>query len=429
MQQGLHFSFSFDLRGGESMGAPLRIWRPDDLATVPLSQPAGTQPQAAPPPPIPNIAAQAALHACSRLTLREAYDRLLAARDREEASQATISSTLTGLNHFHDWLETRLSKDDQSEVPDSLSGTSSPVLPASVPANAARPDLATIEANPGLLAQFAGDEIRAGRSQRTAERKLTAVLMVLREAHKAGWIRSLPSMPAVGRISTAGDPASSPFEQVDMPETVTLDEFRQLRSHVDVATWPVIGDRTPAEFWAAVLDCHWTYGFRSQDWFGVKTTRQKGLLWSQLSFARLCPIKALKGLESTHGWVCFWIRKKRQHLALPLSERVRTHIERFRGCDLERVFPNPRSKDLFYGNFKAIRAAARVDGRITLSGRGCPSLRKGCTLYWDTVEGGNLTSLILGHSTAASGDRAAITDKHYAQRIRRVVDFIEQIPF
>lgn len=361
-----------------------------------------------------------------RESLIETYHRLCLPRDREELSPSSIESTLSGLKAFEGWYVSRPCSESESAEPPDLNPRTT------------RPGVRTVSDNPSLLWEFAGHQRRNGNDGRgwsvdTVRRQLIAVTKVIRAGFQAGICGSVPDRPATQAIEKMGSAmlAATPFNSVDVPETVTLDEFRKLRAACHVAEWPNLPGVSAQEFWEAVCDCHWTYGFRSQDWFGVKTAAEKGLLWSQLSLEPICPIRELKGLESPAGWVSFWMRKGKRHIFLPLSVRIRQHIDRFKEIDSERVFPNPRNKRAYYDNFNAIKAAAGIDSRITLSGRTTPSLRKGCTLFWDGVESGNLTSTVLGHSLGNrnGSQRSTITDKHYAQLVRKVCNHIEAVPF
>lgn len=278
---------------------------------------------------------------------------------------------------------------------------------------------------------FAAHEVSSGSSVATVVRKIAAISKVMRVVCARNRAFVMPELPGLKQLQkmSAKRTSDNPFLDVAVPETVTVAEFRAMRESCEVADWPALPGVSPEQFWQVVLDCHWTYGFRSQDWFSIQTRSVRGLLWNQVSLAESCPIHQLRDLVWPHGWVCFWVRKCNRHLALPLSSRVRSHVDLFRGIDPERVFPIPRSKDQFYSNFLRIKEAAGVDSRITLSGRSSPSLRKACTVFWDSVECGNLTSVVLGHSLGGRGSRSSITDRHYSQLIRRVCDHIENVVF
>lgn len=338
-------------------------------------------------------------------TLLAAYDRLCRPKDQQQHAAASIQSVLSGLTAFSDWYAAE---------------------------RGCQPVVQAVLEDASLLWGFAGSQIAARLSPATVLRKLLAVRKVLSawsRQHGGGPLPEIPGAKALERMQ-APLTAASPFDLVQIPETVTLQEFQQLRAHCGVATWPRLpGGITPEQFWQTVLDCHWTYGFRSQDWFGVHTSRERGLLWTQLSLTAECPLRPLKSIMWPHGWVCFWMRKTKRHVAMPLSSRVRSHIELFRGLHPERVFPIPWCKQQYYRAFHQIRAAAGVDQRITLSGRSSPSLRKGCTVFWDNVAGGHLTSAVLGHAVRSTASRSHITDRYYAQLLRQVCQHIEDVPF
>jgi len=166
---------------------------------------------------------------------------------------------------------------------------------------------------------------------------------------------------------------------------VTLPELQSMLAVVDGCVWPRIGNVSPEKFWEANLLSHYVYGFRSQDWFSCRCTNKKGLLWSGVISATKCP--ALDDLHNEAGWAWYLVHKtsKKDEAAerpadvlVPLSTKMRSLIELFRGIDSERVFPMKNNSSTYSQEFSKLldRAGLSDESR---EAEGKPIIR----LSWD----------------------------------------------
>jgi len=360
-----------------------------------------------PPPPSSQAADRSNvppdLHQSDELELIEVWNRTTRPADDAINSKSSNEKTLSGLRIFHQFASMYYR-------------TTSPVVHSV---------LALLDGHPTILTEFAQWDLNRDTSPKpeTVRRHITAVGKICGAAIEAGWIRRLPKKPAESAI----DKMYGIDEDADeIPETVTLQEFVAIRNAVDIATWPRLGP-SPAEFWRAFLDIHWTYGPRTQDWFAYQSTTKRGLLWDHLTLDPLCPSAKLKGLEWPHGWAWLPIGKTRtRRLLLPLSSRIRQHIDTWHLVDSERVFPMKNNSKSYSNQWKRILQEAEVDLRIRASeGDGGPSLRKGCGNFWQS-KSESIEAYVLCHRDRSSG---ALASKHYVQRVKLVCDHIEDVPF
>ena len=133
----------------------------------------------------------------------------------------------------------------------------------------------------------------------------------------------------------------------------------------------------------------------------------------------------MKGCEHASGWVWFPVakaEKQNRKRLLPLSQRIRDHLETWRGADAERVVPLKSGRTHNY-HWQQIVEAAGVDSRIRLSeGRGIPSFRKGCSVHWEAISE-EIADYVLGHRAKSMRGR------HYGQTARKVCQWVESVPF
>lgn len=339
-------------------------------------------------------------------TLVELYSEMCGESDRlKNLAPRTIEHYLEAIRHFERWLTETLKKDPRIGYP----GVTDLISPAFFA-------LRQIEQNPRLLQQFAADQVSSGSSARTAVKKSSAVRKLLLVCHAAGSLSVLPETPDEKSLNRAvGCEADS-----ELPETVTLEEYRAIREACKAATWPRIAGRSPGDYWLFAVDSCWTYGFRLLDWFSYKKEKT-GITWEHVTMNPVCPAPQLKGLEHPSGWIWVPIAKARtRKLLLPQSVLIREHFDRWIGVDPIRVVPLPHGKT-HNRHWRLILKRAGVDPRIRLSeGRGIPSFRKGCAVNWESIDG-ELADYVLGHRSKSMRGR------HYGQQVRRVAQHIESL--
>lgn len=348
-------------------------------------------------------------------TLLEYYASELRPLDEVRSAKTSIASIESGLRDFSAWF---------SRVADAH-----PKYQSFGPG--VRAGVREVAADRACLSEFAADAIhgRNGlKKQRpqTIRRKLAAVGKVLRDAHRNGLVPKLPEPPSIRQLEQMARRDLKPRARV--PRAVTLEQFEQIRRHVSAATWPRIKGRDPADFWSFVLDAYWTYGFRAQDLVGYKSREYNGLVWESVTLSPECPEPEVRQ-QSPHGWLYILTRKTQHPVLAPISSRVRAHLDLWRGADRVRVLPNGRSKQMFFESWHTILKSAKVDSRITISGRNSPSLRRGCAAFWDSVENGRLTPLILGHRIERGAGRSRTTDLYYSNLVPHLLKHIESVPF
>ena len=352
---------------------------------------------AAPPPP---VTAAEPDHPPSPdcVSLWSIYETLCGERDAlQKIKSSSVREIRTAVEHFDAWLREVTKNDHRSVTPEVI--------------------LSHIANDRYVLRRFLRYQVDdCGHSERTALKKITSVCKLLNEARNIGWIAKLPERP------------SKTLEDNELNETVTLEEMRAIRNAVHAADWPEFSGVDPADFWLFAIDYCWTYGTRRNDIFSTISSKP-GLLWSHVHCDAVCPASELKGFQHPHGWIWFPVGKqsrKGRRLLLPLSERVRSHIETFRGIDPERVVPLPYSNKTFGQHWLKILDAAGVDRRIRLSeGRGIPAFRKGCTDQWESLQpfDAECCDYVLGHRSKS------MRGQHYGQTVKRVAERVDRIPF
>ena len=219
---------------------------------------------------------------------------------------------------------------------------------------------------------------------------------------------------------------------------MTADEIAELYRHADAAQWPRPrslqaarwGDLQPGDWWRAWFVLFATYGARTADFVSYKHGAD-GLLWQSIIDQPECPDPSIPGLSSLHGWLEYTPGKTKrtrgEPLLLPLSAAARRSLDRFRGLDAVRVFPNGRSKIPFAESFQSIRSAAGVPDDVTIAdtgtrrGRKMRSIRKFCSNAWDSLREG-LGGWVLGHNP--QGTNAA----HYRLALPEIVRLVELFP-
>jgi len=251
----------------------------------------------------------------------------------------------------------------------------------------------------------------------TVNRHLRVLRKLLRAAQRAGLLQQVP------RVRLVPQPRKRPL-------VVTLEEVARLYEAADAAKWPKIGPRSPADFWRTILVGCWTYGFRTQDLVGYRTSRDEGLLWSEVIFSPRAPAADVT-IENPAGWLDVLPNKtsrtRGETLLLPLSRAFRRHLELWAGIDERRVLPNGRSKRQFAEEWNRIREAAGLPPEVTLSApaggqRRLRSVRKGCSNNWDRASGRKLGRWVLGQMPVGTNDT------YYTDTLPDIVYWIDRIP-
>lgn len=341
------------------------------------------------------------------MTMVEAYQRLCEPRDELRGLKTSSRKECTNaVRQFENWLVGELLPVHRSDTPVTT------VQDCDI--------WQAIEDDSMVLRKFRSCEIAAGNAERTAMKKLATIKKLLRCCVENGLLSRMPESP------------ESQGEENDLSETVTLEEMRLIRDAAASATWPVIEGVTPADYWLFAIDACWTYGPRLLDLFSYKSEKT-GLLWSHVTLSPACPAPQLKNFEHQAGWMWFPIGKqsrKKRMLLLPLSVRIREHLDRWhaRAVACEESGPACRVVPLPFGrthnwHWRKILNRAGVDARIRLSeGRSIPSFRKGCAVHWEK-QSGELADYVLGHRGKSMRSR------HYGQAVKLVAEAIERVPF
>lgn len=383
-------------QGDASMGDPMILQFPRPYETV------SVEPFLSPPPLSPPVSS----------TVRDVYEQFVRPDDVATKSAATVSADRTHIKHFEAAC---------THIFDEINRlgeyrTQSPVLPLGDAISSPNPPINEI--NEDLLIAVRNWILTVKkRSNNTCRKVLTTICKVLRAASKRKLISEIPDMPKIPKTHST-------------PLPVEMDEVAALYEACDVAQWPRLGKIPPPQTWRCLLVLFWTYGARTQDFFGYKTTCDDGLRKSELTFNERCPNPNLRRFSSPHGWLN-WLPDKTQNtrgemLALPLSKIARNHIEPFTRIDQPRIFSNGRSKDSYLKTWHTIRKVAGVtdDASIantgTRNGKITRSIRKGCSNNWDDARDG-LGEWVLGQTP--QGTNA----KHYKNILPRVINLIDNI--
>jgi len=258
------------------------------------------------------------------------------------------------------------------------------------------------------------DQLAGGRLAPSARRKLFVLLRkLLRLAVRRKLLAGLPEFP----------PLDSPPRR-GAGLAVSLADFEKMFANAAAATWPVRGfdGLTPTFIWETWLLLFWCYGARTQDFVAYKSADFAGLLWESVRFEPACPIHF--DLRWPHGWLDFTPRKTKRKSAarvvVPIHPLLRPRLQRFRGCDLERVFPNGRNKRQFAASWLRIREAAGVTADVTIAAASRPSIRRSCNQNWNSLFPG-LGGYVLGHRPAD------VNAGHYENFARRAVEHIGEL--
>jgi hypothetical protein len=365
-------------------------------------------------------------------TLVQLYDRLLTEQDREKRVKvATIRDNRSFLAAFELWASGRVNikPADDTRI----------TIPRVVP-------LKMLEI-PGVLKDYA-KHLRSkssGASESMCTKALAAIGKLAGACQRAGLIAARPVKPSRPSIKLLKPRSKSERRMKAVP--VTVDELRAMLAVVDGCQWPQLGTVPPGTFWKTCLLSHYCYGFRSQDWFAVRSQWKQGLLWSEILTDTQCP--ALEDLHNPHGWASYLVHKtdtkdeeadRPSEVLVPLSATLRSLIEQFRGIDPVRVFPLPQTHRSYDREFSKILErsglsdASRTDVgkpiiRLSLGQTNVASFRKGCAAMWRRHLSAAAASYLLHH--ADDSGAAKTTAEHYLQSeeiLREITPAIETLP-
>jgi hypothetical protein len=358
-----------------------------------------------------------------RRTLVELHDELLAERDREHRVAAkTQKDNRAMLRRFEEWLDVQ------------HGGTTTDYLSA-------------MQA-PNVLRQYA-EYLRSqtkGNSASMCSKALATIGKVAGACVKAGLIRQKPE--SVTRASVNMLRPRSEKQRRVKAVPVSVEELQAMLAVVDGCTWPRLGNVPPSVFWETCLLSHYAYGFRSQDWYACRCAEKKGLLWSGVVDGTECPW--IEGLHNEAGWCWYLVHKtskkdeqaeRPSDVLVPLSNRMRSLIERFRGIDPERAFPMRNNSATYSQEFaKLLERAGLSDEvreregkpiiRLSLGQRNVASFRKGASAMWARQVGKSASSYLLHHAVAEEGV-AKMTQESYLQNediLRDITAKIEHLP-
>ena len=362
-------------------------------------------------------------------TLTDLYERLCASRERGVNEAKTVKADCAAVREYQDWLCSQ--NDTRITTP--------------------RVGMSKTLENSSLLEEWSR-ELRGrqiGGSVASVAKRLNAVMKLARACFHSGLIAKLPKCPTRGDLRLMVPVTDESADDADLQgEPVTVDELKLMLAACEGAEWPCLGKVDPAEFWRLVLLSSYCYGFRTQDWFASRSSEKRGLLWSGVIDEPTCP--KLSDVLNPSGWVWFLVHKTKRKdakagrpskLLLPLSSKLRSMIEQFRGLDPERVFPLPCNSHSWSREMAGIKERANLDDASRLAAkkpsiqlsegkRAVASFRKGCADMWATLAGGAAASYVLKHSSS-EGDAASITQKHYLKLYRPLRDItpvIESLP-
>jgi len=361
--------------------------------------------------------------ACDRRSLTDMYQHLLTDQDKERrVSKKTIRDNLSWLTKFEAWLELR------------HKGTiASPVKYLE--------DRAILKAYAEHLRSQS-----TGNSSSMCSKALASINKLAGACVKANLIAHKPDIVSRTAINIMRPRTEQQRRVKAVP--VTIPELRSMIAVVDGCTWPRIGNVTPAKFWEANLLSHYVYGFRSQDWFSSRSSEKKGLLWSGIVTTSKCP--SLEDLHNEAGWAWYLVHKtsKKDEAAerpadvlVPLSAKMRSLIEMFRGIDSERVFPMRNSSATYSREFSKILERAGLSDesrtsegkpiiRLSLGQRNVASFRKGASALWAKHVGRAASSYMLHHAVSEEGVAKMTTDSYLQSEeiLRDITAKIEQLP-
>ena len=272
-----------------------------------------------------------------------------------------------------------------------------------------------------LLIQFARHCIESlSQSPATVGHRLTHLCMILKAAHKAGWIDAIPDRPKPSEVvamQRADASAARPARRV--AKSVAFEDAQRLLDACDVARYPEFPGVTPAEWWRVMICWHALWGPRTQDIYAYIDRHKTGLTWEDVFTHPECPdaelTQALPDLQSPNGWLYYPVGKDRRsecpYVLLPMTSWQLQFVERFRGIPdpmgQNRVFPVARHTDGFGREWSAIRDAAGVSETVYLSQGtgGVTAFRKTASKWWRRVtDSKQLAQYILHHSEVTTAD-------------------------
>lgn len=297
----------------------------------------------------------------------------------------------------------------------------------------------------GVLREFA-EHLRSqpkGNSAAMCSKALGVISKLGNACERAGLIKHRPESVPKSVVNLIRPRTEKQRRTKGVP--VTIDELRAMLSVLDECRWPKLGTVKPSVFWEVNLLSHYLYGFRSQDWFSCRGSEKKGLLWSGIIDNPECPV--IEGLNNPAGWAWYLVHKtsKKDEAAdrpsdvlVPLSSRIRSLIEQFRGLDSERVFPTKSNSRTYSQEFSRILNRAGLSDasrkaidkpiiRLSLGQRNIASFRKGCAAYWSEVVGKSAASYLLHHSVSEEGVSKTTTENYLQDEtvLKKIVENIE----
>lgn len=336
-------------------------------------------------------------------SLVDLYVQLLSAQDAENrVSVKTIRGNHSVLNRFQNWcIEKELVVDG---------------------------DIAKVLELPTILKEYA-EYLRSqqkGNSASMCSKALATIIKLSNACVKAKVITVRADGVRKGTVNMMRPRTEIQRRVKAVP--VALDELGSMLSVLDDCQWPRFGNVSPAKFWETCLLSHYVYGFRSQDWYASRCSEKPGLLWTGVIESTECP--TIQGLHNDPGWVFYLVNKtalkdeasgRDSDVLMPLSRKMRSLLEEFRGIDPERVFPmanNSRSYSAEFGKIleraklsdKIRTAAGKPIIRLSLGQRNVASFRKGCGALWAKYLSRAASSYILHHAVAEEGVSKTTTD-------------------
>jgi hypothetical protein len=356
-------------------------------------------------------------------SLVDLYNELLAASDKEKrVSVKTIQDNRSALDKFETWGKA------QHRVV------------------AGRP-LSLLE-QPKILRTYA-EVLRAkpkGNSSAMASKACSSIGKLAAACVRAELIKQKPETVSKSTINLMR-PLSEEQRRVKAVP-VTVAELQAMLSVVDGCKWPRLGKVKPSVFWQTNLLSHYVYGFRSQDWFAARSAVKQGLLWSGVITESQCPF--LDDLHNEAGWALYLVHKtankdeaadRPSDVLVPLSSKMRSLIEQFRGLNSERVFPMKNNSRTYSQEFSKILERAGLSDemrrkdkkpiiRLSLGQRKVASFRKGSSAMWAKYVSRAASSYMLHHAVSEEGV-AKMTQESYLQNeeiLRDICAKIETLP-
>lgn len=278
------------------------------------------------------------------------------------------------------------------------------------------------------LLEFQRWLLSKGHSNRTANKHLQDVTMVLRAAAKSEIIAAAPECDL-------------------LPEKAAADKLYLTREQVglvyegcSLATWPPADPPRrlwPApDYWRGLTVMFSTYGPRTQEIVRYES-RMETLTWGQISWSEETPSQAGTA-TCPHGW--FWYTPQKQRwaksdpLVLPLTEIAAAHLRAIMPPDpspAAPVFDFPLSSDRLYEQWEAIRAAAKIRPKKNIKTGVQPEFqlkhfRKTATTLLNLHRPG-IAEFIVGHGER-DGASSKVSRDHYDNQELRIVEALLTFP-